>query len=123
MERQPEIEIYLRDCPSERLLSWLDSKIGQLGQAEEAGAAAIYQTTSGAIVVTPNVEDGPFVGVWFNLPDTPWRSDVECARQAARELGCVVRCCPGREFPAVPAWAQDVFLEIAEATERPVNWT
>ena len=122
MERQPEIEVYLRDCPTERLVAWLRAVIGPLEDPVEAGAAIVYPSAIGAVVVTPCIEDGPFVGVWFNTNRSPWTTDVDCARQAARELVCTVRCDPGQHFPEVPRWVSDVFLEISGVVEKLVEW-
>lgn len=122
MDRQPEIEVYLRDCPMERLVAWLRSIIGPLEDPVEAGAAVVYRSAIGPIVVTPSIDDGPFVGVWFNTRCSPWATDVDCGRQAAIELGCTVRCCPGQQFPEVPLWASDIFLEISAGVEQLVKW-
>ena len=122
LDRQPEIEIYLRDCTYERLLAWLEAVVGPLGPAEVAGEAMVYSSSVGPVVVRPEIEGCPFVGVWFNSPKTPWATDVDCGRQAARELKCVVRCCPGQHFPEVPWWASDKFLEIVGGWERIVTW-
>jgi hypothetical protein len=122
LERQLEIEIYLRDCPSERLVEWLRSVVGPLKDPVKVGAAVVYPSAVGSVVVTPNIEDGPFVGVWFNTHSSPWGTDVECARQAARELACTVRCCPGQDFPEVPFWVSDTFLEISGGVEQLIKW-
>lgn len=122
MKRQPEIEVYLRDCPTERLVAWLRAVIGPLEDPVEAGAAIVYPSAIGAVVVTPCIEDGPFVGVWFNTNRSPWTTDVDCARQAARELVCTVRCDPGQHYPDVPGWVSDVFLEISGGVEKLVEW-
>jgi hypothetical protein len=121
MERQRDVEIYVRDCPPDRLFAWLEGVVGLLGPAEEAGSALVYPSRVGAVVVCPGIEGGPFVGIWFNTPDSPWRTDVECARQAARELECTVRCDPGKQFAPVHP-ASDVFLEIGGGEERLVTW-
>jgi hypothetical protein len=122
LERRPEIEIYVRDCSTERLLAWLESVMSPLAPARDGGEATIYPSRIGPVVVTPGIEDGPFVSVWFNSPISPWATDVDCARQAAKELGCVVRCCPGQHFPEVPWWASDKFLEIAGGVEQIMAW-
>jgi hypothetical protein len=122
LQRQPEIEVYLCDCTEERLVAWLESVVGPLGEPEEPGASIVYSSTIGPVVVTPGIEGGPFVGVWFNTSRTPWTTDLDCARQAARELGCTVRCCPGQLFTEVPWWVSDVFLEISGGAEELVKW-
>jgi hypothetical protein len=116
------IEIYVRDCPPERLIAWPESIVDPLAPAEPAGAATVYPSRIGPVVVTPRMEDGPFLGVWFNGPDCPWATDADCARQAAQELGCGVRFCPGRPPPEGPPWASDQFLEISGREEKIVTW-
>ncbi len=117
-----EIEIYVRGCALEPLLAFVRSLVGPLREPHDAGAALIYATASGSVTVTPSIEDGPFMGVCISPPPANCASDVDCARMAARELGCVVRCDPGLEFPQVPEWS-DTFLEIEGAQERLVEWT
>lgn len=118
MERQPNIEIFLHGCPMEQLLTWIEMIIGPLEKPEEAGDSTIYPGPIGPTIVTP-VQDG-FVSVCFNTSLTPWETDVDCARQAARELKCTVRCDPGQHFPEVHP-ASDIFLEINGETERLIN--
>jgi hypothetical protein len=81
----------------------------------------LYPSLLGIVIVTPNIQDGPFVGVEFNMPHIPWATAVDCGRQAARELGCVVRCEPGQYFPEVDPLS-DAVLEIDGDTERIINW-
>jgi hypothetical protein len=42
LERQPEIEVYLRDCPTERPVAWLVSAVGPLGRPETTRDAVVY---------------------------------------------------------------------------------
>jgi hypothetical protein len=122
VERQTEVEVFLRDCARDRLVAWLASVVGPLGEPEAAGDATVYPSAAGPVVVTPGVGGGAFVGVWFNTPRTPWATDADCGRQAARELECAVRCSPGRRFPEAPEWVSDVFLEISGPVEKLVRW-
>lgn len=119
MERQKEIEIYIRGCPDRRLLAWIESRIGHLDQPESAGDARVYASRIGPVIVT--AIGGAFTGVWFNTANSPWATDIDCAREAARYLMCVVRCDPGRHFNDVPE-RSDTFLEIEGDVERLVDW-
>ena len=121
MERQPEVEVYLRGCPAERVLAWVRETVGPLAGPFDCGAATAHHPTAGAVVLTPGIEGGPFLGVWFNTPAGPWATDVECARAAAAALGCVARCDPSREHPELPPGA-DVWLEVSGGVERLVAW-
>ena len=122
MERQPEVEVYLRGCPAERVLAWVREAVGPLAGPFDCGGATAYHPATGAVVLTPGVEGGPFLGVWFNTPARPWDTDAECARAAAAALGCVARCDPGPHYPEVHPLSP-VFLEVAaDGSERLLVW-
>lgn len=121
MAQRREIEIYVRDCNVADVLAWAKSRLGDLTRAEAAGDATVYETPCGPLIITPAIEGGPFVSLWFNTPHTPWRTDVDCARDAARELRCTVRCDPGQQYPEVPQQSS-TFLEIAGEREQLVTW-
>jgi hypothetical protein len=121
MDEQGEIEIYVRDCKIADVLAWAKSRIGELARPDAAGDATVYESPCGPLIITPAIEDGPFFSLWFNTPRTPWRTDVDCARDAARELGCIVRCDPGQHYPEVPPQSS-TFLEIVGDREELVTW-
>lgn len=121
MGRQHEIEIYIRGCSISQLLAWIETVVGAVSPPQEAGAAMVYATRVGPLIITPSVEGGPFMSVWFNTPASPWATDLDCARDAARTLGCTVRCDPGSLFPVVPSRAP-AFLEVIGTTERLISW-
>jgi hypothetical protein len=109
MERQTDVEIYLRDCPPKRIMAWVESVAGALKSTHDEDGRAIYDSSIGVVVITQQIEDQPLTSVWFNTPRTPWASDVECARAAAAALGCVTLCSPGDEYPDAE---EDELLEI-----------
>jgi hypothetical protein len=111
------IEIVVRDCSLERIAAWLDAIAGPLTTPTDAGGATVYDTHLGPVVVQPEMEGPGGVGIWFRSAVLPWGSPVACARQAARELGCVAWCEPGGDYPDVPPLAP-VFLEVDAHGER-----
>lgn len=115
-----EVEVYLRGCAIEAALRWARVRLGELGDGQSAGAATVYPSPRGPLIVTPAMEGGPFTSLWFNSPSAPWESDVDCARDAARALGCTVRCAPGGEHRADAG--PMTFVEISGETERVVEW-
>ena len=121
MARRSGIEVFVCGCSEIRLLAWIQSRLGTLIGPQGAGDALVYGSPCGPVIITLRVEDGPFTGVWFNTTRTPWDTDVDCARDAARELGCVLRCDPGVTVGTAPRVAS-AFLEIAGANERLVDW-
>jgi len=121
LKRESDIEIFVRDCSIERVRAWARTRVGPIGDAQDDGAATIYLTSCGPMIATPSIENGPFMSVWFNSTRTPWATDVDCARDVARELECTVRCDPGQHYPDVPP-ESSTFLEIAAGQERLVDW-
>ncbi|KAB2910767.1 MAG: hypothetical protein F9K29_24140 [Hyphomicrobiaceae bacterium] len=71
------------------------------------------------VMTTHGVADGTFTSIFFGSPRTPWRNDVDCARQAARELQCEVRCDP---VAVRPLAGPGEFLRIVDGREEFVNW-
>ena len=120
VERQREVDVYLRDCPLDRAVAWVRANVGPLVGPLDGGESVMYHPATGAIIFTPGVEDGRFLGVWFNTCHRPWATDIECARAASAALGCVVRCDPGSSYPDVHPQS-DVFLEIDGTSERLVG--
>ena len=121
MKRQPDIEIYLKDCPMDKLIVWLTSLFGNLEPPVEAGNSTVFHSAIGPVIITAQLEDGEFFSVWFNTPNSPWATDMECARQASYDLKCLVRCCSGQYFSEVPA-ESDIFLEIEKEVESLTVW-
>lgn len=120
LRHQENIEIYLR-CDTQQVVEWLARVAGPVVLTEAMGDMLAYETRTGTVFVTPDIGDGSFVSVYMKAAGTPWSTDVDCARQAASELGCVVRCDPGRHHPEVHP-ASDIFLEIHRGAEVLVDW-
>lgn len=117
MTRQRELEIYVRGCRLEDILAWAEIRLGALAAPVAAGDATVYDSPRGPLIVTPEIEGGPFVSLWFNTPSAPWSTDVECARDAVHALRCTVRCDPGGAGPG-----PSTFLELDGENERLIEW-
>jgi hypothetical protein len=123
MVNQSTIEIYVRDCPSERLLGWVTSVLSQTLLVCREERLTVYRSQVHGndipVVTTDGVADGTFTSIFFNSPHTPWRNDVDCARQAARELQCEVRCDP---VAVRPLAGPGEFLRIVDGREEYIVW-
>jgi len=116
-----DIEVFIRDRSVDEIRDWLATTCGPMSDFEEAGAALICRSGNLGFVITPRIEDGPFTSIWFSAKGTPWQTQVECARQAAQQMGVPVRCTPGPTFAKVQP-CSDVVLEISEGQERLIAW-
>lgn len=121
MDPTSDLEIFVRDCSLPDIRAWLSTIFGSVSEYEEAGHSLICQTRDVRFVITPGIENGPYTSIWFAKSGTPWRSDADCARQAAQQLEVTVRCDPGEEYPD-PHPCSPVMLEISNGTERLVTW-
>lgn len=123
MVDQNTIEIYVRHCPNERLREWLTSVLGQMLLVCQEEGLIIYRCqvreTEFPVATTCGVADGTFTSIFFNSPHAPWCNDVDCARQAARELQCEVRCDP---VAVCPLAGPGEFLRIVDGREDYINW-
>lgn len=120
MEHQKTIEIFVC-CEVGQVVDWLNLVAGPVVLTGTVGAMIIHETCVGTVFVTPGVGDGSFVSIYLGATGAPWATDVDFARQAAAELGCVVRCDPGQHHPDVHP-ESDIFLEIDRGAEVLVDW-
>lgn len=123
MERYPDIEIYLAEAVIERLDAWLGQTLDAVplqpagkrkwrGRGHRDGADI-------PILLVENAADG-FASLWFDSDTTPWPRDTDCARDAARALGCEVRCSLGGWQPGDDP---DRFWQVSpDGSEGAIVW-
>ena len=119
MKREKELAIHV-SCPLEQLIAWLNVLVGPLEVSARVAETIFYQSSIGPVVVIC-VEDHAFIDVCFRTRNSPWVTSVDLGRQAARELGCAVRCEPGHYYPEVDPLS-NVWLEIGGDQERLISW-
>ena len=94
--RQPDIEIYLLACPTDRLISWLKQNFEVNNSVQTSPSSQTltlsYQGNDIPVTILEQAAGKKFTSVWFDSEQTPWETDMDCARQAFTELGCEVRC-------------------------------
>lgn len=118
-----DIEIYIREPVLKRVLGWIKSVLGPLEELpvdKSQRGVRMFRTTEHQppipIIIHAGIEDGPYVGIWFDSDKTPWESDVACAREAYAAFGLPVQCDPGPEYED-----QDDFFRIDAQGERIVR--
>ncbi|MCO7222783.1 hypothetical protein [Pleionea sp. CnH1-48] len=115
-----DTEVYIESVDLDELVTWIEDKIGTVKKIAEDDELLVYHGKAGGevlpIFIQKNVEDGAFVGVWFNSIYAPWETDAECARELHQRFGKSVQCDPGDEVKG-----QDMFLEISADGEQLVK--
>jgi hypothetical protein len=118
-----DIEIYIREPVLKRVLGWIKSLLGPVEEMpvdKSQPGVRMFRTLEHEveipIIIQTGIEGGPYVGIWFNSPHTPWNSDVDCARAAFEAFGLPVQCDPGPEYSD-----QDDFFRIDSNGEQIVR--
>lgn len=93
---QPDIEIYLLSCPTERIVSWLeqDFSVSDVARTNSLTHKLELENKGKRIPVTilEQAAGKRFTSIWFDSEHTPWQNDMACARQAFQALHCEIRC-------------------------------
>ncbi len=123
MNKQPDIEIYVRDATVDDLRGWLEKRLGPLTAQPSGKTMAKFTVDVSGIAIpvriTPGVVGKIWTSVWLDSPDTPWADDLACARDCYAMLGKEVRCTAG-------GWHEeedpDSFLKITADGEKTITW-
>lgn len=122
---QPDIEIYLLSCPTDKILDWLERHFS-ITSKQQVDANSIQltlqmQEQQFSAQILEQAAGKRFTSVWINSPNTPWKTDIECAKDAYATLGCEVRCCHS-------GWQEDsdedpdLWWHINQYDEGPFIW-
>ncbi|MBV1881379.1 MAG: hypothetical protein KUG82_07080 [Pseudomonadales bacterium] len=97
-EKSPDIEIYVQDTTLTEITEWLDNVFDTLAQTKSQKNQSYYQASwqniSMTILVFKHVIKG-YTSIWIDSPNSPWKNDIECARDAQIAFKTDVRCIQG----------------------------
>ena len=122
---QPDIEIYVRDAGVEEIRAWLEKRLGSLAAEPARGLMAHFRAERDGEAIPVRVMPGAvakhWTSVWLDSPDTPWASDLACARDCFSFIGKEVRCAAG-------GWHEDdeedpdAFIRVDADGEAQISW-
>lgn len=120
-----DIEIYLFNVKLSDTLDWLQARfLSLVPDTETPGNSTTHhffartETESIRITIVEKVARG-YTSILFDSPNTPWETDLDCARDAFRHLLVEVRCCAGSWMPEQNP---DEWLSICEEGESVITW-
>ena len=113
--RHPDIEIYLKNCSQEQVLTWLKNQCQSVEVVKTSGSTLklhlSFPMGDTQATLQQKVSGKAWSSLWFNTNNTPWPTDLECAKNAASKMQIQVRCFKER-------WSE----EDAVATEEEEQW-
>lgn len=122
--RQPDIEIYLREDHLDGLSEWLGQHIGELQLGPWAGTTRhgrLHSDTEIPMMIVRKAA-GKWASIWFNSDQTPWATDLDCARALAAGMDVEVRCSAGGWDETQGMTDADSWMKVTAAGEEAFIW-
>ncbi len=125
-ERFPDIEIYVMNTSVEDILSWIGNTMTMIEPPKRQGAVIRLQGKLEQhlipVTITPGAAGKKFTSIIFDSAETPWVSDIDCARAAFRYFGNEVRCSASGWVEEEAEDAPDMWWKINAEGEIKINW-
>lgn len=122
---QPDIEIYLLSCPTDKIVSWLSDRFTLLEKHTPSSICTkLVMTHENQIIPITIIEQAAgkrFTSVLFDTDKTPWDDDISCAKEAYKALESETRC-------NLHSWSEDEnqdpdqWWKINDREEGPFIW-
>lgn len=121
-----DLEIYIRELSDEPISGWLAESLDGL-ELVEVGSKGVrkgkgfYNDHPVRVTLYPGAFSKHFTSVVLEGEALPWRTDLECARNAWRHLDTEVRCSPGDWQEGDPV-EDEKWWRIDDRGEQKVVW-
>lgn len=98
---QSDIEVYLLSCPTNEIVNWIQHNFNIITNKQvnsELHSLTVlhksheYSQKHITVQILEQAAGKRFTSVWFDTTPTPWKTDIDCARDAHAMLACEVRC-------------------------------
>jgi hypothetical protein len=125
MQRQSDIEVYIRGSDIAAIEAWLGTAFFAvaLNKPLQPSIAGVARVNDGGpacdLLLVKNAVKG-FTCIWFKQNHTPWDNDLACARSAFAHLQVEIRASAGDWSEGD---ADDLFVRINAEGESPIVWT
>ena len=95
MQRYPDIEIYAQDITFKQVEDWLKQHFTSVEKQQtvnKKSEARSHWLVDGSEVISFGNAIGKFSTIWFKKNNSPWDTDLDCARAASKDLKTQIRC-------------------------------
>jgi len=124
--RFPDIEIYVMDISVESILNWISSYMNVTRSPKRQGGVIKLQGEIEPhiipITITPGAAGKKFISIIFDSGETPWASDIDCAREAYKYFATEIRCSASGWVEEEKEDAPDLWWKINAEGEIKISW-
>lgn len=126
-----DIEIYVKNTSISDIMSWLMQHFTASNNTVESEAkpraeAMItlqlnYQNNAIDVMITPGAAGKAYTSIWFKSSNTPWNSDIECAKCFIESIDTEVRC-SAEGWQESEAEYSEKWWKLSRTEEVLVSW-
>ena len=125
LQRQPDIEVYIKECSIEAIIDWLNSVFDEVKTHDPLDKASINLTciagnNSIPLTLYTGAAGKLYTSLWFQSENTPWETDIDCAMALANALGNEVRCATNSWVESDDSESQ--WWKVTREGKTMVNW-
>lgn len=96
VERHPDIEVYVKNGSVPQLIDWVQTQSSQIGPLNSAGNNHQFSAEINGhvipVMIQERVAGKGWLSIWFRSDQTPWATDLECAKAISNALDTQTRC-------------------------------
>ena len=121
--RHPDIEIYVKNCTPDAISNWLAEQADSISAVSSKGQnhqlVLTFANQQVPVMIQEKVAGKAWTSVWFKKNETPWLTDLSCARNASEGLETQIRC-------IASGWNDgddpDEYWKVENGSEEKIQW-
>ena len=126
-QKQADIEIYVKDQTLDDIFAWLNTCFNAIDISKNKGKLAMVKchtdNTSFDVEIVSEAVGKRFISLWFQSEQTPWHTDLDCAREAFEHFQTEIRCSEGDWTESEGLPEKQLWWRINQDGEKLVQWS
>jgi hypothetical protein len=117
----PDLEIYIKQVSLDAVMAWLNTLGNVQPHPDKSSNGNRHEllVDNMDVMVLESAAGKKFTSIWFQQNDTPWTTDIDCAKAANQHFNLEIRC-------SSAGWkngdAMDEWWYIDRDGEGLINW-